>query len=170
MRLPWACTSIPATLRHLGHQQPISTAQHWNQPVRKVSVSEKKMLSDNACIAQKALWMLPVRRTTLAFVSTTCTARNFSRNLSKSSRSMDRRFVDHEERACSTSGQSECGLVSIWSVFTSDIPGALTARWTHAEDSRRGIGIDKLNAMRRSSRLCYHHLACRRADWHWCAN
>ena len=119
MRLSWALTSIPATLRHLGHQQPISTAQHWNQPVRKVSVSEKKMLSDNACIAQKALWMPLFRRTTLAFVSATCTARNFSRNLSKSSRSMDRRFVDHGERACSTSGQSQCGPVSIWSVLTS---------------------------------------------------
>ena len=103
--------------------------------------------------------MLPVRRTTLAFVSTTCTARNFSRNLSKSSRSMDRRFVDHGERACSTSGQSECGLVSIWSVLTSG-----EAIWSRSDDglswsfdgevetrggggySRRGIGIDKCHA------------------------
>ena len=112
------------------------------------------------------------RRTTIVFVSATCTARNFSRNLSNlPNRSMDRRFVDHGERARSTSGKSECGLVliyaTVWSRSMMAHPGALTARPRCKRVEEGGILVERsalTSAMRHLSRLCYDHLACRRAD------
>ena len=71
----------------------------------------------------------------------------------------ERRLVDHGERACNTTGQSECAQVRICSLLTSR--GAIWSRssdgpfWNFEgehqkqrgrDHSRRGIGIDKCHA------------------------
>ena len=68
------------------------------------------------------------KQTSASNADTSLDHRYLSRNSPHSSIPKHRRSVEHGERACSTARQSECGLVSIWSVLTSG--GAIWSRST----------------------------------------
>ena len=99
------------------------------------------------------------RQVILAATGATCTESYLSLNSPNFSIPNRRRSVDHGERACNTTGQSECAQVHICSLLTSG--GAIWSRssdgpfWSFEgehqkrrgrEHSRRGIGIDKRHA------------------------
>ena len=120
---------------------------------------EEGRVSPDGLRAGKGLWCLLHRQIILAAIGATCTESYLSLNSPNFSIPKHRRSVDHGERACNTTGQSECAQVHICSLLTSG--GAIWSRssdgpfWNFEgehqnrrgrEHSRRGIGIDKCHA------------------------
>ena len=137
----------------------LQTVQCQHELVRKVRVREEGRVSPDGLRAGKGLWCLLHRQIILAAIGATCTESYLRRNSPNLSRARHRRFVDHGERACNTTGQSECAQVHICSLLTSG--GAIWSRssdgpfWNFEgehqkrrgrEHSRQGIGIDKCHA------------------------